>query len=136
MMSLESIVSMKRKAERDSRARGDVPTLVTETMLGSLNVHLRNIPFLGERVPRGWKRVAAHTLDDGKAKHALVPWFGDNEREYVQVDSSGFGAIGEPALTMGEFFDWVHDRGAGYGYAIVEVGQFQVVVGVYQQRGH
>jgi hypothetical protein len=134
MMSIEAIVSLKRKAERQSRQQGLVPLLVDERMLGTLHVHLRKMPFLGERCPRGWKRIEAHTLDDGKANHALVPYWGDAARDYVQVDNSGFGAPGEPALTFGEFCDWVHDRGPGYGYAIVEAGQFQIVVGIFKER--
>jgi len=47
------------------------------------------------------------------------------------VDSSGFGGPGEPALTIEEFHSKIK---AGFGYAIVEAGQFQVYVGVFRRK--
>lgn len=45
------------------------------------------------------------------------------------VDSSGFGAPGEAALTIGEFVDKLV---AGHGYILTGVGQFQVKVSEYR----
>ena len=72
----------------------------------------RHIPFLGSYVPQGWRPV----------------------EEAFMVDSSGFGSPGEPALTFGQFITHIRrwDR-AAYGWAIVEQGQFQVVVQGYVQ---
>ena len=64
------------------------------------------IPFLGDYVPKGWTRT---------------------EETYF-VDSSGFGAPGELALTFARFLDKVIP---GRGYAVVEAGQFQVYVAEY-----
>lgn len=47
------------------------------------------------------------------------------------VDKSGWGRPGEPALTIGEFVDMIRP---GYGYAVVEEGEFQVHVGVFKRR--
>ncbi|HQR20094.1 MAG TPA: hypothetical protein PKV98_04465 [Burkholderiaceae bacterium] len=132
MMSPQTIRSMSRKAARDSLARGDVPLLVTERDLGVLDEHLRHMPFLGDRCPRGWKRVPACSLVEDT--HGLVPFGGAEQNHYVEVDSSGFGGEGEIALTFSQFCQWVSERGAGYGYAIVEAGQFQVVVGIFKER--
>ncbi len=46
------------------------------------------------------------------------------------VDNSGFGADNEPALTAKQFLEKVK---AGFGYAVVEAGQFQVYVGEFVQ---
>ena len=70
--------------------------------------HLIGIPTIGDYVPRGWKLV-----------------------DTLFVDSSGFGERGEPALTMDAFYDLVR---AGFGYAVVEAGQFQVHVGIFQKK--
>lgn len=47
------------------------------------------------------------------------------------VDSSGFGAEDEPALTIKQFYEQVK---AGLGYAVIEAGQFQVYVGVFEKK--
>jgi len=69
-----------------------------------------HIPFLGPYVPQGWRPV----------------------EEPLMVDSSGFGSPGELALTFDQFLTHIRrwDR-AAYGWAIIETGQFQVVVQAY-----
>lgn len=66
------------------------------------------VPTIGDYTPRGWKLI-----------------------ETLFVDSSGFGECGEPALTLDQFYAKVK---AGYGYAAVEAGQFQVYVGVFWKK--
>ena len=44
------------------------------------------------------------------------------------MDSSGFGASDEPALSFGQFKKILK---VGFGYAIIEEGQFQVYVGEF-----
>jgi len=73
------------------------------------------MPNLGDYVPPGWERV-----DD------------------FMVDSSGFGAPDEPALTVDQFRARIEREIAKYnaesktvGWAIIEVGQFQVVIGEF-----
>lgn len=51
-------------------------------------------------------------------------------REKLFVDSSGWGAEGEPALTIKQFLSRVK---AGLGYAICQAGQFQVYVNVFER---
>jgi hypothetical protein len=46
------------------------------------------------------------------------------------VDSSGWGSSGEMALTVSEFKQKLR---VGFGYAIVEAGQFQVYVGEFKK---
>jgi hypothetical protein len=48
------------------------------------------------------------------------------------VDSSGFGSEGEPALTIWAFKAYVQEHlNQAYHYAVIESGEFQVVVGVF-----
>jgi hypothetical protein len=70
--------------------------------------NLIGIPSLGDYRPRGWKLVKT-----------------------LFVDSSGFGAPDEPALTIDQFYSKVK---AGFGYAVIEAGQFQVYVGVFERK--
>jgi len=89
-----------------------VPLVVeSEDLGGDLEKYIRHIPFIGYRTPRGYKKL----------------------RTYF-VDSSGFGSVGEPALTFGQFCDRVRAAGPGYGYAIIESGQFQIVIGQFSTR--
>lgn len=70
-------------------------------------------PFIGDLEPTGWVEVARHF-----------------------VDSSGLGAEDEAALSTGQFIDLIRDRitnGPVAGWAIVEVGQFQVYVAEYRK---
>ena len=66
-----------------------------------------SIPNLGNYVPRGWKLVKTYF-----------------------VDSSGFGSEDEPAMTI-EMFK--RQLKVGYGYAVIEEGQFQVYVGEFER---
>jgi hypothetical protein len=90
-----------------------------------------HIPFLGDYTPAGWRR--ALWSDFYETPRVGYPWREDEEA-YFMVDSSGFGSLGEPALTAGEFGAFVTKRqrpSLVYGWAIREAGQFQVVVGAY-----
>lgn len=73
----------------------------------------RNVPFpnIGSYEPFGWELV-----------------------ESQLVDSSGFGADDEPALTLPQLRAWVSENlRASSGYAIIEEGQFQIVIGRFQK---
>ena len=51
----------------------------------------------------------------------------------IFVDSSGFGADNEPALSIRQFkMRLVDNLQYGYGYGIYEQGQFQVYVQAYK----
>lgn len=118
MMSNAQIVQMSRDAAMRAAEESKVPLMVWPEDLVDLSL-IRGIPFLGDYVPRGWKRVG---VPEGRCvyKHDGVScWF---------VDSSGFGADDEPALSIEQFLGCLE---AGFGYAIVEAGQFQVHVAKY-----
>lgn len=65
-------------------------------------------PFFGCYKPEGWELL-----------------------EKLFVDSSGFGADNEPALSIRQFLGQVK---AGRGYSIASVGQFQVYVNVFERE--
>jgi hypothetical protein len=67
------------------------------------------VPMLGDKVPRGWRRTS---------------------RQPLFVDSSGFGAPDEPALTQEQFLDALT---IGKAYGVIEAGQFQVYVAEYEK---
>ena len=106
MMSLEQIRAHSDTMTRHAKRNGIVPKIIDEE-----NPGVRGIPSLGHRVPRGWKLVNTYF-----------------------VDSSGFGSPGEPAKTLDEFVSLV-EGAPGFGWAIIEAGQFQVYVGQYEKKG-
>ncbi len=134
MMSSHQIVEMSRRAARQSAREGVVPVLVTERDLEAdvtLRRRMKLTPFIGNRVPRGWRLLNASVLLGSDRN--CVPYWDDKRRHYyMQVDSSGFGSESEPSFTQSAFFEAVRKIGPGRGYAIVEQGQFQVVVGCYE----
>ena len=50
-------------------------------------------------------------------------------------DKSGLGREDEPALTVGQTLELIEEWTAkgSYGYAIIEEGQFQVVLGIFEK---
>ena len=106
MMSLAQIQYESAKTARRAAREGKRPYILWPEDLESIRQAGRfPFPFIGSYVPRGWKLV-----------------------ETFFVDSSGFGAPGEPALTTETFAAKLE---VGFGYAVVEAGQFQVYVGKF-----
>ena len=127
MMSLEAIIEQNEIAARKAR-KGKKEPLVLDApgvrlaRLGQTD-DLRRIPYIGGYLPKGWERVdASHWSPRGYFQ-------GDNEGYGAFfVDATGLGGESEPALTRDQFAKLVRP---GYGYAIIEAGQFQVKIGVF-----
>ena len=98
MMDLTTIKAMNKEAE------GKAKTELKQPYVAKTNgdAGVRSAPAIGDYVPAGWRPT----------------------KKYF-VDSSGFGASGELALTFNQFLAEVKK---GYGYAICEAGQFQVYI--------
>jgi len=112
MMSLSTIRELSRQAASTAAKQHKVPYVVEREDIEDFKLNGRisfRIPNLGDYIPRGWKRT---------------------EREPLFVDSSGFGAPGEPALTQEQFINALKP---GYGYAVIQAGQFQVYVGEFEK---
>jgi hypothetical protein len=105
-MSLDTIRQMEEEAALKARDQGRVPYEVTEADIAKWREAPGfPFPFIGRYIPKGW--------------HLIHEYF---------VDSSGFGEQGEAALTVSQF---IAKLTPGHGYALREVGQFQVYVGEY-----
>lgn len=92
---------------------------------------LRHLPFLGDYVPAGWR--PALWADMYTNPRTGWPW-DETKRVYIMVDSSGWGSSSEPALTFPELARYVIESKRPqhqYGWAIVEAGEFQVVVSAF-----
>lgn len=131
MMSLQQIVQMSDDAAKRAKAKGVRPmqigTYITESEERTARA-LRQVPHIGSWRPRDLRLVQRGEVNFDQRRLAGL-WCDD---PYIFVDSSGFGAPGEGALTFSEFIDLVRAN-PQYSYAIVEAGQFQVVVGVFDK---
>ena len=113
MLSYSSIREAAQEAAQEAQEAGKLPASMREFTSRDPLQFIRTIPFLGDYVPEGWE-VAG---------------------ESYMVDSSGLGSEGEPALTIGKFarrLETLKKSGENYGLAIVEAGQFQVVIQEYK----
>ena len=105
MYSLETIRSLSREATKKAAKAKKEPYLVEKEDLDRMPPF--PFPYLGDYVTPGWELV-----------------------ETFFVDSSGFGKPGEPALTANQFKKKIQ---AGFGYGLIEVGEFQLYVGKFQK---
>ena len=96
----------------------------------------QGIPFLGDR-----KRIRDTSGPPLWVRADVREYLPDYPYKWFFVDSSGFGAPGEAALTLAKFVQFAHayqnvatGRGFITGFGIVEVGQFQVHIAPYLRK--
>jgi hypothetical protein len=113
MMGLETLIAVNNQIAREAARRRLVPYVPSDA---SEVDGWRNLPFefpnIGYLEPRGWEKVES--------------WF---------VDKYGRGLESEPAIThrrlkliLREYIE----ANPEHGFAVVEEGQFQVVVSVFK----
>jgi len=106
---LATIRQMNREAGIRARQKGTLPLVLTQDMIDRFKADPYNagisFPHLGDRRPRTWKLV-----------------------DEIFVDTSGFGAPGELALTIKQLGERLK---AGMAYATIEAGQFQAYLGEF-----
>ena len=111
MMSLEAIRAASAKAANKARAGKRTPlTIFDENHIEDIF----KIPDIGSYSPPGWKLV-----------------------DTSFCDHSGVGRPDEPALTRDQLKKTIREHvesGNKYGYAIIEVGQFQLRIGVFEEE--
>ncbi len=102
-MSLELIKQLSQEAGQQAAEENREPLVA----FVDRDEAVFKCPNLGDYVPDGWTLI-----------------------ERLFVDNSGFGSPNEPALTAEQFINKVKE---GFGYAIIEEGQFQVYIGVFKK---
>lgn len=127
MMSIATIERFQAEAALRAANAKLEPWIVWPEDVGNLE-RLSRIPNIGTYLPDGWRRV--DSVDEiGPHRSQYATGKPDGKRGYF-VDKSGFGGPGDPALTVQEMADLLKP---GYGYAIVEEGQFQITIGVFKK---
>lgn len=127
MMSSEQIARLADEAAARAERKNTRPRV-----FGSGKMLPGQVPFIGTYRPADWQLVEREELElPSSITRQRLMWLAAKE-PYLMVDASGFGARDEPALTIGEFGDLVKAN-ANLGWAVVEAGQFQVVVGAFRK---
>jgi len=97
---------------------------------------IRTIPDLGDYEPDNWNRFDLGAIKN-QFTYSYKIYSGDNEGfGAFFVDAAGFGGDDEAALTIPQFITSLkelYEINASLGIAIVETGQFQVKIGVFQE---
>jgi len=127
MMSSEQIGREAERHARKAKRHGKAPHFLSALGDDAIRTECARIPFLGDYVPNGYERVHVGETFGGNYG------YGTADHAHLFVDSSGFGGRGELAMTVSQFAEFVQ-RHPGYGYGIIEAGQFQIVLGVYRRR--
>jgi hypothetical protein len=135
MMSMEVARQMAREQAEQSALEGKEPYFMMdwdiEELRKGIDECVRSFPNLGTYCPDNWKRV---NLEDDLHLSGQGIYMGDNDGYGAFfVDSTGWGSASEPAMSLEELIRHVITIGKGYGYALVEVGEMQVKVGVFAQ---
>jgi hypothetical protein len=131
-MSGALIRDIQNHAAYEAAQEGKTPLIIWDAEQDA-----RGIPFLGDFVPQGWRHATWNDLNRGRSKpgwayprnvyHPIA-----SDEAAFMVDKSGFGSTHEPALTLSELVAYM-TANPGYGWAIREEGQFQIVVGIYKE---
>lgn len=103
MYDIKTIKHMNNEASEKAEKSGLLPYIAEK----DYDEKVKSCKRLGDYIPKGYKIVNTYF-----------------------VDNSGFGSESEPALTFRQFLNKVRK---GFGYAIGEVGQFQLYINEYQK---
>lgn len=104
MLGLQEIKALNEEKMRQAAEEKKEPYFVEE---GEAIIVPFPFPNIGYFKPKNWKQI-----------------------EIFFVDKTGLGQRGEPALTVEQFIEKIEP---GFGYAIVEEGEFQVNVGKFKK---
>lgn len=114
-MSLATIEHLSRKSGMEAAQAGLFPYVpIHEDEIKTYPPF--PFPNLGSHRPKGWKLV-----------------------EELFVDSSGWGADNEPALSVTQLRAKLLELQRSdktYGYGVTEAGQFQLYLGVFERQKH
>lgn len=130
MMSLGTMLSMREDAARKARRNHTKPAYWLRSE-GALN---KPVPFIGDYRPEDFDLVDRTTLVVPQDVPAWKVHDSIATAPYIEVDTSGWGDPAEPVLTRDEFLV-LAEANPDIGWALVEVGQFQGVVGAFRMDG-
>ena len=139
MYDLETIKQMNQDAGQNAMDQGLEPLKFNSVDMNNLKggdiTPIRSMPDLGDSVPSGWSRFNLGKIKDKFTYNYKIHKDDANGSGAFFVDQ-GMGSENEPAMTISQFIKslseiWNMNKRLGFG--IVETGQFQVKIGVFQE---
>lgn len=127
MVSIRDQLALREEAARRASKNRVRPAYWVRSK-GALN---KVIPFIGDYRPEDFELVNRETL---VVPEDVPPWKVHDaicDAPYLEVDTPGWGSESEPVLTQSEFLR-VAESNPDIGWALVEVGQFQGVIGAFR----
>ena len=139
MYDIETIKQMNQDAGQNAIDQGLEPLKFNSVDMNNLKggdiTPIRSIPDLGDCVPNGWSRFNLGKIKD-KFTYSYKIYKDDAQGQGAFFVDQGFGSENEPAMTIPQFIKslseiWNINKRLGFG--IVETGQFQVKIGVFEK---
>ena len=139
MYDIETIRQMNKDDGQNAMDQGLEPLKFNSVDMNNLKggdiTPIRSIPDLGDSVPNGWSRFDLGKIKD-KFTYSSKIYKGDAQGQGAFFVDQGFGSENEPAMTIPQFIKslseiWNINKRLGFG--IVETGQFQVKIGVFEK---
>ena len=139
MMDIETIKQVNKKAGRHAKKQGIQPLIFNSVDMNNLKggdiTPIRSMPDLGDSVPSGWSRFNLGKIKD-KFTYKYKIYKDDAKGLGAFFVDQGMGSENEPAMTIPQFtksLSEIWDINKKLGFGIVETGQFQVKIGVFQK---
>lgn len=129
MMSTSTIRSMSEEAARRAKAKGKYPVEIFQSTIDAEQTKrvIRSMPMIGDWRPAGMELVQHDEIKVPPGIDLGSLWA---DAPYLMVDSSGFDDSSR-ALSLEQLVA-IANLNPGCAWAMVEQGQFQVVVGVFR----
>ena len=139
MMDIETIKQLNKEAGKNAQENKIMPLVFNSVDMDKLKHNdiepIRSMPDVGDSVPSGWKRFNLGKIKD-QFRYSYKIYKDDAKGFGAFFVDQGFGSENEPAMTIPQFIHslseiWNKNKKLGFG--IVETGQFQVKIGIFQK---
>ena len=139
MMDLETIKQVNKEAGENAKENNIKPLVFNSVDMDKLKHNdiepIRSMPDVGDSVPSGWKRFNVGKIKD-QFKYSYKIYKDDADGYGAFFVDQGMGSENEPAMTINQFIHslseiWKKNKRLGFG--IVETGQFQVKIGIFNK---
>ena len=139
MMDIETIKQVNEEAGKNAKENNIKPLVFNSVDMDKLKHNdiepIRTMPDVGDSVPSGWSRFNIGKIKD-QFKYSYKIYKDDANGYGAFFVDQGFGSENEPAMTISQFIHslseiWKKNKKLGFG--IVETGQFQVKIGIFQK---
>ena len=139
MMDIETIKQVNKEAGKNAKENNIKPLVFNSVDMDKLKHNdiepIRTMPDVGDSVPNGWNRFNIGKIKD-QFKYSYKIYKDDAKGFGAFFVDQGMGSENEPAMTINQFIyslSEIWNKNKRLGFGIVETGQFQVKIGIFQK---